>query len=139
MTALYFAIRGKKVDVYTSSSNLAMTETNPDSSVRKLFDIFNISLTDVCRDRFTKPHRPYAFQVIYGTAFEFQADYLTKVFTGNNNFFLDRNFDENHVAILDEVDALLIDRMRESTRLTSQKPLFDCIKIILILIHEAKR
>lgn len=51
MTALYFALRGKKVDIFTSSSNLAMTETNPGSSVRKLFDIFNISLADVSRDR----------------------------------------------------------------------------------------
>jgi preprotein translocase subunit SecA len=139
MTALYFALRNKKVDVFTSSSNLAMTETNHDSSVRKLFNIFDISLADVCRDRLSQRHRPYTCQVIYGTSFEFQADYLTKVFTGNNLFFLDRNFDENHVAILDEVDALLIDRMRDSTRLSSQKPLFECIKTILILINEVKK
>lgn len=93
MTALYFALRNKKVDVFTSSSNLAMTETNHDSSVRKLFDLFNISLADVCRDRLSKPHLPYACQVIYGTSFEFQADYLRKNFNGNNLFFKDRNFD----------------------------------------------
>jgi hypothetical protein len=70
-----------------------MTETNHGSSVRKLFDLFNISLADVCRDRLSNPHLPYASQVIYGTAFEFQADYLTKVFNGDDLFFKDRNFD----------------------------------------------
>jgi hypothetical protein len=39
---------------------------------------------------------------------------------------------------LDEVDAVLIDRMRDSTRLSSEKPLFECIKAILILINEVK-
>ena len=53
-------------------------------------------------------------------------------------FFKGRNFDENHVAILDEVDALLIDRMTDSTRISSRKPLFDAIKAIFILIHEIK-
>lgn len=43
------------------------------------------------------------------------------------------------MAILDEVDALLIDRMRDSTRLSSPKPLFECIKAILILIYEIKK
>jgi preprotein translocase subunit SecA len=48
MTALYFALRGKKVDVFTSSSTLAQTETKPDSLTRKLFNIFDISLADNC-------------------------------------------------------------------------------------------
>jgi hypothetical protein len=42
------------------------------------------------------------------------------------------------VAILDEVDALLIDRMRDSTRLSSPKPLYEVIKLLLVLIYEVK-
>lgn len=49
LTALYYALRGKKVDVFTSSETLAMTETGPSSSVRKLLSIFHISLGDLCR------------------------------------------------------------------------------------------
>ncbi len=33
---------------------------------------------------------------------------------------------------------MLIDRMRDSTRLSSPKPLFECIKAVIILIHEVK-
>lgn len=49
LTALYYALRGKKVDVFTSSETLAMTETGSNSSVRKLLSIFGISLGDLCR------------------------------------------------------------------------------------------
>jgi preprotein translocase subunit SecA len=59
LTALYFALRGKKVDIFTSSAALAMTETQPDSSVSKLFALFKISLGDVCLDRTVNPHLAY--------------------------------------------------------------------------------
>lgn len=48
MTALYYAIRGKKVDVFTSSEALATTETSKSSSVRKLYQLFGISLDENC-------------------------------------------------------------------------------------------
>ena len=44
MTALYHALRGKKVDVFTSSAVLATTETTETSEVRILYKLFNISL-----------------------------------------------------------------------------------------------
>jgi preprotein translocase subunit SecA len=59
LTALYFALRGKKVDIFTSSATLAMTETQPNSSVSRLFSIFKISLGDVCRDRTLNPYKAY--------------------------------------------------------------------------------
>lgn len=55
LTALFFALRGKKVDVFTSNAALAMTETQKDSCVRKLFTIFKISLGDICSERTLKP------------------------------------------------------------------------------------
>jgi preprotein translocase subunit SecA len=137
MTALYYALRGKKVDVFTSSSALATTETRADSSVRKFFELFNITLGNNCQIGESRA-KVYENQVIYGTSFEFQGDYLRKIFCGDMAFFKGRDFDKNHVAILDEVDALLIDRMTDSTRISSRKPLFDAIKAIFILIHEIK-
>jgi len=48
MTALYYALRGKKIDVFTSSSNLALTETKGNTSVRKLYALFDITLGTNC-------------------------------------------------------------------------------------------
>lgn len=48
MTALYYALRGKKVDVITSSEALATTETKPESNVRKFYTLFGVSLDENC-------------------------------------------------------------------------------------------
>ena len=48
MTALFHALRGKKVDVFTSSEVLAVTETKPGTSVYKLYQIFGITIGNNC-------------------------------------------------------------------------------------------
>jgi hypothetical protein len=53
MTALYYALRGKKVDVFTSSATLATTEASvrENSSVRQFYTLFGISLNENCSIR----------------------------------------------------------------------------------------
>jgi hypothetical protein len=46
----------------------------------------------------------------------------------------DRNFDNNHVCLIDEVDALLIDKITDSTRLTTKKPSYEGLRLVFCLI-----
>ena len=67
MTALYYALQGKKVDVFTSSAPLAETEVLETSSVKKLMNIFRIKLGSNC-EKLDDRALAYENQVIYGTA-----------------------------------------------------------------------
>lgn len=88
MTALYHALRGKKVDIFTSSEVLAKTETRPGTEVYNFYRLFEITVSNNCNslDEETAM-KAYKNQVIYGTSFNFQADYLKKVFSGKIRFF----------------------------------------------------
>jgi preprotein translocase subunit SecA len=88
MTALYHALRGKKVDIFTSSAVLAETETRPGTEVYSFYKLFGITVGNNCSslDEETSM-KAYKNQVIYGTSFNFQADYLKKVFSGKIRFF----------------------------------------------------
>ncbi|XP_078530524.1 uncharacterized protein LOC144817668 [Lissotriton helveticus] len=112
MLALIHAIRGKKVDVITSSPVLARRDQEEWS---KLFKMFNFSCSvvpppglDECTDsREIKKaiKKAYAADIVYGTVGNFAADILRQEFekakTRRN-----RTFD---IAIVDEVDYMTLD------------------------------
>ena len=69
MTALFYALIGKKVDVFTSSATLATTETRPGCEVYELFKLFGITLSSNCQEeKMMNPKNVYNCQVIYGTS-----------------------------------------------------------------------
>ncbi|XP_069482533.1 uncharacterized protein [Ambystoma mexicanum] len=112
MLALIHAIRGKKVDVITSSPVLARRDQEEWS---KLYKMFNVSCSvvpppalDECtdskqRDRTIK--EAYTADIAYGTIGNFAADILRQEFEKVNTR-RDRTFD---IAIVDEVDYMTLD------------------------------
>ncbi|KAJ1212522.1 hypothetical protein NDU88_000177, partial [Pleurodeles waltl] len=112
MLALIHAIRGKKVDVITSSPVLARRDQEEWS---KLYKMFNLSCSvvpppglDKCTDsrEIDKAIKgAYAADIVYGTVGNFAADILRQEFEKCKTR-RDRTFD---IAIVDEVDYMTLD------------------------------
>ncbi|XP_078530581.1 uncharacterized protein LOC144817699 [Lissotriton helveticus] len=112
MLALIHAIRGKKVDVITSSPVLARRDQEEWSQLYKMFDV-SCSVVpppglDECTDSRESDkaiQQAYAADIVYGTIGNFAADVLRQDFEkcktrGNRTFDL---------AIVDEVDYMTLD------------------------------
>ena len=112
MTAAVHALRGKYVDIVSSSSELSQRDAReqkdffqslgldcagPERSGRKIQEIIN--------NYKTKP-------VIYSTLLELQGDILSEVRGGR----------PYNVLLLDEVDSMLVDRMSELTQIVTPLP-----------------
>ena len=106
--AIYFALKGKKVDIISSSYTLAQRDSD---EFRNLFDLFNLTTSypyDSCPE-------PYRANILYGTFLEFEGDYLREVTTHMKI----RNGRCYEVIIIDEVDNLFIDNILGSTQLVN--------------------
>ena len=105
--SIYFALRKHKVDVISSSYTLAIRDSN---EFKNIFDYFNLTTGFP----YNSESEPYSVDILYGTFFEFEGDYLREL-TTNRKIRNERPFD---VIIIDEVDNLFIDNILSSTRLT---------------------
>lgn len=106
--AIYYALRNHKVDVISSSYTLAIRDSN---EFKNIFDYFNLTTGFP----YNSESEPYSVDILYGTFFEFEGDYLREL-TSNRKIRNERPFD---VIIIDEVDNLFIDNILSSTRLTN--------------------
>ncbi|XP_069482764.1 uncharacterized protein [Ambystoma mexicanum] len=112
MLALIHAIRGKKVDVITSSPVLARRDQEEWSKLYKMFDV-SCSVVpppslDECTDsrqRDKTIKEAYTADIVYGTIGNFAADILRQEFEKVRTRG-DRTFD---IAIVDEVDYMTLD------------------------------
>ncbi|XP_078533257.1 uncharacterized protein LOC144819159 [Lissotriton helveticus] len=112
MLALVHAIRGKKVDVITSSSVLARRDQEEWSKLYRMFDVSCSVVPPPGLDECTDSReidkaikKAYAADIVYGTVGNFAADILRQEFEKRKTRG-DRAFD---IAIVDEVDYMTLD------------------------------
>ena len=106
--AIYFSLRMHKVDIISSSYTLAVRDSE---EFKNIYDYFNLTTGFP----YNSESEPYSVDILYGTFFEFEGDYLREL-TSNRKIRKKRPFD---VIIIDEVDNLFIDNILSSTRLTN--------------------
>ena len=106
--SIYFALRAHKVDVISSSYTLAQRDSD---EFKNIYDYFNLTTGYP----YNSESAPYNCDILYGTFFEFEADYLREI----TSYRKIRNKRPYDVIIIDEVDNLFIDNILGSTRLTN--------------------
>ncbi|XP_049884016.1 uncharacterized protein LOC126379352 isoform X1 [Pectinophora gossypiella] len=121
--AAYCVFIGHKVDIFTSSPVLAIPQSG---EFKKFYDALGISMTHNIL-----PNSDYNCDVVYGTNNSFQRDALKDDFrkTGVRKR---RKFD---VAIVDEVDNMLIDGNNWILHITSDMPAMDHLEVLLAAIY----
>lgn len=142
MLAVLQVLKGKKVDVITTSEVLAMREVGDKASRRtgerkSFYELFCCTVSHNINPVWTpgKVAVCYEADVVYGTANSFQGDVLHHEYSllemrGNRRF-------AESCAIIDEVDSMFVDEFAHSTYLTSSQPGFKKLNIVLIRIwHE---
>ncbi|OCT68716.1 hypothetical protein XELAEV_18040004mg [Xenopus laevis] len=112
MFALIQAIRGKTVDIITSSPVLAVRDQE---EWKKLYEMFDVTCDvnppkhlETCagaNQRDERIQEAYRSQIVYGTVDSFAADILRQEFEKKNTR-MNRRFD---IAIVDEVDYMTLD------------------------------
>ncbi|XP_013143742.1 PREDICTED: uncharacterized protein LOC106107433 [Papilio polytes] len=123
MVAAFKVLEGHTVDIYTSSPVLAIPQS---LEFTEFFQACSISVTNNIN-----PNSDYTCSVIYGTNSSFQRDVLSSEFR-KSNVRKNRQFD---VAIVDEVDNMLIDGNNWILKLTSDMPAMDHLETVLAAIY----
>jgi hypothetical protein len=122
MLAAMHGLSGEKVDVITSSPELARPQSEEKES---FFDIFGLTVSH------TGKSGAYTKDIVYGAASDFQGDILrdeySKLGTRSNRGF--------GVAIVDEVDSMLIDGKNHIVMLASPMPAMDHLEPVLAAIY----
>lgn len=123
--AIINALKGQKVDIITSSPVLAERDAKEKS---KLYAMFNLS----CSDNNDKciytngPKECYTKNIVYGEASQFQFDTLRDEYSFLNT--LDGRKCE--IALVDEVDSMLIDDGSKIARLATTSAGMDQVQLI---------
>ncbi|XP_068631404.1 uncharacterized protein [Battus philenor] len=123
LAAAFKALSGHKVDIYTSSPLLAVPQS------REFADFFKLCGVSVNNN--VAPNSDYNYDVIYGTNNSFQRDVLQDEFRKSGVRKL-RGFD---VAIVDEVDNMLIDGNNWILKLSCDMPAMDHLESLLAAIY----
>ena len=131
--ALYLSILGKKVDILTSSPVLAERDAK---NRKKLFNSFEISC-DYCRNDSNKNKENmfecYNADIVYGDGISLIGDILRSNFMekkGRGN----RPFD---YIIIDEIDNICIDNLRNIVELNDNCPGFKYLEFVYLFIYKA--
>ena len=108
------ALQGKKVDIVTSSPELAKRDSRQN---QPFFEEFGLTC-DYCHEDEDKKNDNFAYQnynrdIVYGTVLSFAGDYLRTSFMGTKGRGK-RIFD---VVIIDEIDNICIDNIMDETQL----------------------
>ncbi|BBE08693.1 Putative uncharacterized protein [Mycoavidus cysteinexigens] len=130
LLALILAYQGKCIDVITSTEYLAKRDK---VKYKRFFDFFDITTSHICNKALTPDH--FSGQIVYGTNYNFEFSVLFDKFhlTANRTLYNNRNSSRPfHVAIVDEVDNMLLDKASNSARIaySSQKNLTALYPII---------
>ena len=124
-------IKSKKIDILTSSIVLAERDCN---LYREFYNVFNIK-TDYCRDELD-PSKTfklcYSTDILYGDCLSFESDILRAIFCCSPGRKMDRNFD---CIIIDEIDNICIDNIKNITELLDDFPGYKVIEYIYIFIY----
>ena len=117
MAAAFNALSGQKVDVMTTSHNLAIRDQ---LKYAPLYTALGLTSSNICLQSPQSKH--FVGQIIYGTNSDFEfawmreklGDYDARMALGSSR--------ELSVVIIDEVDSMLIDESRNSARIASASP-----------------
>jgi preprotein translocase subunit SecA len=128
------ALCGERVNIITSSKILAFDAINKNSS---FYELLNISVWNnyLYSDDYTQEGTCYNSDIVYGDHTKFEADILADDFYGQGI----RNNRGFGVAIVDEVDSMLIDMHDQSTRLLGQNPGMRDLEPAFALIYHLVR
>ena len=123
--AIFHALKGKKVDIITSSPVLAERDSKEKA---KLYSMFDLQCSDN-NDRLNYTAGPktcYKSEIVYGEVSQFQFDTLRTDYAQLNTLG-ERQYE---IAIVDEVDNMLIDDSSKIARLASSMSGMDQLQII---------
>ncbi|KAI9563929.1 hypothetical protein GHT06_011397 [Daphnia sinensis] len=123
----------KKIDVITSNDVLARrdsTLTVADCGLRDLYEYFNVSVANNCSQWVDERTQAYNAIVVYGQLANFQRDYLLDNFY-DHNIRGDRTMD---LAIIDEVDCMLLDRGSNTLYLSHDIPGMEMLESLYVFI-----
>ncbi|CAF3462152.1 unnamed protein product [Rotaria socialis] len=126
MLAAMKALEGHKVDVVTSSPELAKPQAKQQ---RKFFEHFGLTVSDNGKGTTTIKEN-YRADIVYGAASDFQGDILRDEYSKLGT----RSSRKCDVAIVDEVDSMLIDGKNHMVMLSSPMPAMDHLEPLLAAI-----
>ena len=128
MFAAFQALRSKNVDVITSSSVLAKRDAKEWCS---FYDILGLSSAhNISEGKVTGLKECYGKNIVYGDALHFQSDTLREEYKmfgtkGGRDF-------KNSVALIDEVDSMLIDESGKIAKLATPIPSMEYLAPIFV-------
>ncbi|CAF1257950.1 unnamed protein product [Rotaria sp. Silwood1] len=127
--AVIHALKGNKVDVITSSPVLAERDAKEKEN---FYNMFNLQCSDNSDKTiyWTGPKSCYKSEIVYGEVAQFQFDTLRTEYSQLNTLG-NRKFE---VAIVDEVDSMLIDDSSKIARLATIIPGIDQLQLIYYTI-----
>ena len=132
LLALYLSFLGNKVDILTSSPVLAERDAK---NRKKLFNHFGISC-DYCRNDSNKNKEKmfecYNADIVYGDGISLIGDILRSTFMGKKGRG-NRPFD---YIIIDEIDNICIDNLRNIVELIDNFPGFKYLEFIYLFIYK---
>jgi len=115
MLAAFKVMEAKSVDVITSSETLAVPQSYESA---EFFDYFGQTVTHNISGKGRPTFKQhYAADVVYGTSHEFECAIIYDYFFGRKP--LVRSARPYNVAIVDEVDSMLLDEVGGGTRISS--------------------
>ncbi|CAM2724787.1 unnamed protein product [Rotaria socialis] len=126
MLAAVKALDGHQVDVITSSPELAKPQAKQQ---KEFFQHFGLTVADNDKEG-TEIKERYKANIIYGAAGDFQGDILRDEYSKLGT----RSGRKCDVAIVDEVDSMLIDGKNHMVMLSSPMPAMDHLEPILAAI-----
>lgn len=132
--AVIYGLNGKKVDILTSSSVLAQRDS---LSLKKFYSYYGLT-TDYCKvqNKINDKNNNfdcYNSNICYGDSVSFEGDILRSMFldeTGRGN----RPFD---YIIVDEIDNLCIDNLRNQTELLDNFPGYRFLDFFYLYIYHS--
>jgi len=127
-------LTGYKVDIYTSSSVLAERDSKEWSKFYSLFGLSSDHNGDKSSSYISGKKTCYERDIVYGDCSQFQFDFLRDAYSDLGTR-AGRDF-KSTVAIIDEVDAMLIDDSAKLARLSSTVPGTDLLQLLYFLIWD---
>ncbi len=133
--AIARALSGKKVDVLTSNSLLAVRDSTQDvrnGGLLDIFEAFDISVSNNCSSNEEDRKKAYNADVVYGELSNFQRDHLLQTFYARN-IKGDRTSD---YVLVDEVDCMLLDNGNNILFLSHNVPGLESLESLSVYIWE---
>lgn len=129
IAAIYFALQNIKVDITTSSSVLAIRESQEKIA---LYNIFNLSVdNNIDKPNYRGEYKKcYDADIVYGDMASFQWDILRV--DSNPPFKTSRGDRPFTLIILDEVDNLLIDGLSDMAIIANERPGMTYLNLLLV-------